>query len=67
MVEEPTDMFFIEKVIDWEKRIEGYTDEIKSKYRQGIQKFDELRSVMNDTASDWSQVVNNKKNNLICE
>jgi len=29
-------MFFIEKVIDWEKRIEGYTNDIKAKYREGI-------------------------------
>lgn len=41
-VDEPTDMFFIEKVIDWEKRIEGYTNDIKAKYREGIQKFSEL-------------------------
>jgi hypothetical protein len=33
MVEEPTEMFYIEKVIDWEKRIEGYTAATKAKYR----------------------------------
>ena len=60
-------MFFIEKVIDWEKRIEGYTDAIKAKYRRGVKKFDELRSVLSDDTKDWSLVVDNKKKNLTCE
>ena len=67
MVDEPTEMFFIEKVIDWEKRIEGYTNDIKAKYREGVMKFAELQSVLAESASNWHTVVDNKKKNLICE
>lgn len=43
MVEEPTEMFFIEKIIDWDKRIAAYSNAIKAKYKEGIQKFEELK------------------------
>jgi hypothetical protein len=52
-------MFFIEKVIDWEKRIDGYSDVIKAKYREGVEKFAELQSVLSDPAKNWSVVVDN--------
>ena len=59
-------MFFIEKIIDWEKRISNYSEMAKAKYRKGMSKFEEFKSFLADNV-DWKIVIDNKKTNLFCE
>ena len=59
--------FYLEEVLDWEKRIAGYTTDIKGKYKEAFTKMDEFLKVLNDDPSEYKVVINDKKKGLLCE
>ena len=65
--EVPGAVYQIEKVLNWEKRIEGYSEYKKSLYKKAFEKQQEFIDVMADKGSHWKVTIDNKKNNLFCE
>ena len=61
------DVLTFEKVTDWKKRIDQYTQFQKNKYAIAFAKEKEFFQVLNDKSKEWSETINNKKTGLICE
>lgn len=61
----PTNVFEIERVKDWNKRIEAYSEKTKNKYKLAFQKMEELKLALKDS-SNWSTTVDSKKDKLLC-
>ena len=67
ITETPEQAFVVEKVLDWNSRIEGYTQAQKNKYKTAIEKMEELENILKDDSKDWYFSINDKKKNLTCE
>lgn len=66
--ETPKDLYYIEKVLDWEKRIASYPNPIKAKYRNALKKRDLFFARLAEPQSnDWKVFIDNKKKGLFAE
>jgi len=63
----PENPFYLEEVLDWEKRIQGYSSNVKDKYKLAFTKMDEFLKVLNDDPKEYKVVINDKKKGLMCE
>lgn len=63
----PNHCFEIERVVNWEKRIQGYSEKSKNRYKTAQSKLKELRDLFADKADDWKVTIDNKKPRLFCE
>jgi hypothetical protein len=63
----PLNCFYIEQVLDWEKRIAGYSASVKAKYAKGFKKMDEFVAILAEDASKFKVTINDKKSGLLCE
>ena len=59
--------FYLEQVVDWEKRIQSYSTDVKGKYEMAFTKMDEFLKVLNDDPKEYKVVINDKKKGLMCE
>lgn len=59
--------FFLEEVIDWEKRIAAYSPQVQAKYKVAFTKMDELVSLLNADPKTFKVTINDKKSGLVCE
>ena len=53
-------IFEIERVKDWNKRIEGYNESQKNKYKLAFEKMAELKIALEDR-EDWDLTIDKKK------
>lgn len=58
--------FFIEKVVDWPKRIENYSLATKNRYAMAFAKQKEFFEILDEKSPEW-KVTHNKKGSLYCE
>lgn len=63
----PQNIFEIERVKDWSKRIEAYDERQKGKYQLAFKKMEQLKVALYDKCPEWKTTIDNKKDKLICE
>ena len=67
-MEVPKDLYYVERVLDWEKRIANYSPALKNKYREALKKKDEFFALITeDKSNGWSLMTDNKKKGLYAE
>ena len=49
----PSNLFEIERVVDWNKRIAGFTEKQKNKYKKAFEKMKEFKALITDTNPQW--------------
>lgn len=62
----PKEIFRVERVIDWKKRIEGYTQYQQNKYEEAFKRLKMFESALDDTEG-WDVKLNNKSTGLFVE
>lgn len=67
ITETPDQAFIMEKVIDWNSRIENYTQAQKNRYATALAKQAEFLEILKEPSKDWTMTINDKKKGLICE
>jgi hypothetical protein len=63
----PGQPFYLEEVLDYEKRIAGYSSDVKAKYKRAYVKMQEFIDVLAEDSSNFRVTINNKKKGLLCE
>lgn len=67
--EKQEDIFYLEKVIDWERRIAGYSDVRKEQYHKAFEKMQEALTLVNEDSktNGWKTGYCNKKRGMSSE
>lgn len=62
-------IWYIERVLDWESRIAAYDQETKDIYKLAIAKFEEARRLFAEDTQEggWSRPINSKRRDLVVE
>lgn len=64
-----TELFYVEKVIDWQKRIAAYPEHKKAVYQKCFQRLKECTDLITEdaAANGWNEGWGNKKKGLVTE
>ena len=62
----PSNMFDIERVRNWDKRIEPYSEKNKNRYRVARDKMNELKELAVDP-NGWQVTIDSKKDRMKME
>lgn len=63
----PQNLFEIERVLNWEKRIASFSEKQKNKYKIAQEKMKEFKLLLKDKNKDWYLTIDDKKERLKCE
>ena len=54
ITETPEQAFVVERVLDWNARIEGYTQAQKNKYKVALEKTEMFLNILKEDSKGWS-------------
>ena len=63
----PQNIFEVERVLDWNKRTESFTEKQKNKYKVAWAKMKEFKAMLKDKSKEWNVTIEDKKERLKCE
>ena len=59
--------FEFEKVLDWNKRISGFSEKQKNYYKVAFERYAEFKALLVNKDKDWEITINDKKERLVTE
>lgn len=63
----PGQPFYLEEVLDWDKRIQGYDTATKARYKAGFAKMIDFTDILAEDPSNFKVTIKDKKSGLLCE